>query len=97
LTDHVRPLRLHDPDGLAGMRTGQPSPIGTRITRLAPDGFPATVIVRDWLAGDTRRCRLCSHCGANHAKATCTIVAIGLDVLPHEAATFDTGQLPMHR
>ena len=89
--------KLHDPDGMAGPIPIQPSPSNTKVTRLAKYGFNATVIVRDWRPGDTRRCRLCRECTADHAKAICVLTAIGFDLTPQEAAMYSIRGLPCDR
>jgi hypothetical protein len=56
----------------------------------------ATLVVREWRPGDTRLCRLCPTCTANHAKAICSVVTNSPVPRGHEAL-FSSHGMEIHR
>lgn len=66
----------------------QPSPLRTQIAYLPVGDSIVTAIARAWGPGDSRRCRLCPECGADHRLGMC-LVMIGEPVPRDSAPLFD--------
>lgn len=72
---------------------GAPYPVATKVAQYPVGGAIVTSIARTWMADDTRRCRLCDRCAANHAGRLCLIVTTR-EVDPKDAPLFSTRGQP---
>lgn len=66
-----------------------PNPIRWFVSSIACGPMPATAITRVWGLGDTRTCRLCPRCHADHDLGVCQVL-VNCYVPADLAPTFST-------
>lgn len=72
----------------------RPEPVDVTLCRIDVNGVTVSSLTRFWAEGDTRRCRLCPRCTANHARSTCSIlVTVPVAATVEEAGLFDAREL----
>jgi hypothetical protein len=86
------PLRwcfAHDPGEIpADVLAIQPKPVQWLVSHLWIGGRCVTAVARHWRPGDTRKCRLCKECDADHGLSYCQVL-VGEFVPVESAALLD--------
>lgn len=52
----------------------QPEPLQALVGHMPTGDGTVTAVTRVWRSGDTRRCRLCDHCTADHERDVCQVL-----------------------